>query len=216
MTDKERIEELRRVTHLTWRALAQRLELNTPQTFTDIRSGRHGISKALAAKLLAAFPTLRQEWVMFGEGPMTKDETADGLPLYDTNRGLAILTGEIPTKNVEFGSFFPSATTALRYDSDEMREYPKGCILALRLISDTSLLVPGNNYLVETDEFAKVKRIQRGNTAETLMLYSSSTETYPDGRLVYEPFEIRRDSIRSIFAVLGYVVPQACEVPAQQ
>ncbi|MCH5346336.1 MAG: hypothetical protein J1E63_04465, partial [Muribaculaceae bacterium] len=68
------------------------------------------------------------------------------------------------------------------------------------------------NYLVETNEFCLVKRIQKGADDNTIALYSSNTATYPDGRQIHEPFEIGIDSVRRVFSVLGYIYIQSSEL----
>lgn len=102
-------------------------------------------------------------------------------------------------------------TAAIRHVGDSMIEYPDGCILAVRQVRKRTLLVPGRNYVIETDEYRVTKRVQRGSTPDTLALYSTNREKYDDGRLIYEPFEVELSEVRRIFAVLGYIVSQSGE-----
>lgn len=110
------------------------------------------------------------------------------------------------------GWFNTSATAAIRHVGESMAEYPDGCILAVREVRNKNLLVYGQNYVVQTSEYMITKRIQRGSTRDTLSLYSTNQEKYPDGRLVYEPFEVELSDIYKIFKVIGYVVNQSGEV----
>ena len=77
---------------------------------------------------------------------------------------------------------------------------------------DMKLLMPGSNYLIETNEFATIKRLQKGKDDAHIALYSSNCTTYPDGKLVYEPFEIPMDSVKRMFCILGYIYPQANDI----
>ena len=74
MTDGEKLVEVQKMTGLTWKELAAKIGIASAQTFTDIRNGRHGISMKLANRIIEAFPDIRQEWLMFESGPMTRDE----------------------------------------------------------------------------------------------------------------------------------------------
>ncbi|MBD5309070.1 MAG: hypothetical protein HDS10_01360 [Bacteroides sp.] len=109
------------------------------------------------------------------------------------------------------GWFDGHETAAIRHVGDSMTEYPNGCVLAVREVKEKRLLVPGRNYVIETSEYRVTKRVQRGSSPTTLMLYSTNTEKYDDGRLVHEPFEVEFEDIRRIFSVLGYIVNQSGE-----
>lgn len=212
MSDKERIEEIQRLSGLNWKELAIKVGLTTPQTFTDIRSGRHGISKGLAAKMLMAFPDIRQEWLVFGTGPMTKHESARNIPLYEASEAVGVFNEDNVKGGVNVGSCFPQAEMAMRYLGDSMSEYPHGSILILRRVGDAKLLVPGNDYVVETKEFCVVKRLQKGKDDNHISLYSTNTAKYPDGKPIYEPFEVPMEAISRVFSIIGYIYTQAIEI----
>ena len=200
MDDIHRINALRAYTGLNWRELANKLGLRTPQTFTDIRSGRHGISSRLANRICDAFPELRREWVTFGSGEM-KEAESEAVPV-----GSIPMEYEPSVQHISLHEIFPSADLAVRNTSDSMVEYPVGCVLILREVRDLNLLVPGANYLVDTDEFSVVKRVQSGSTPTRIALYSSNEAQHPDGKMIYEAFEIEMDSVRRMYAVMGYVM----------
>lgn len=212
MTDGEKLIEIQKHTGLTWKELAVKLGLKSAQTFTDIRGGRHGISMKLANRIIQAFPNIRREWLMFGSGPMTNEETAGIVTLYDSTDDFPAAKEGRQTETINVGSCFPKAEIAIRNTSEGMSEYPVGCILVMRRVVDMQLLIPGNNYLVETDEFCIVKRVQKAKDDSHIALYSSNMATYPDGKLVYEPFEIPIDSVRRVFSVLGYIYPQTSDI----
>lgn len=107
---------------------------------------------------------------------------------------------------VDAGDWFREATAAIRHYGESMIEYPSGCILAIKEVYDRSLIIPGRNYVIETSEYRVTKRVQRGSNSNHITAYSTNTETYPDGRLVHEPFEIAWQSVSRISLVLGCVV----------
>lgn len=109
-----------------------------------------------------------------------------------------------PTEWVDAGDWFPSATSAIHHYGDSMVEYPSGCILALKRVNDPRLLINGENYVIETDEFRITKQLQ--DDGDFIMAYSSNRETYPDGRLIHSPIRIPKDAIRHLDLVLGCVI----------
>lgn len=211
MTDSDRIEELRRFANCTWKELAQKLDIPSAQTFTDIRNGKIGISQRLSAKILKAFPEIRKEWLLAGEGSMTGP---NDIPFYDHDGKSPFyvsLENCKPSDVINPGSWFKEADIALRNTGDAMTEYPDGCVLMLRRVTDRNLLLPGNNYVVETREFRVTRRYQKSDNPQKIALYSSNTTTYPDGKQIYEPFEIPLESVTRIFYILGYIMMQKGE-----
>ena len=176
---------------------------------------------------------LNVEWLMTGEGEMLKHQDS---PILDVNSQTQNNPRLIPFYDVETtggydgrissssdegnligyiqpgGWFDGRETAAIRHVGDSMVEYPDGCILAVKEVKERHLLVPGRNYVIETTEYRITKRVQRGSSRDTLMLYSSNTERYEDGRLIHEPFEIHLEDVRRIFSILGYIVNQSGEM----
>ena len=176
---------------------------------------------------------LNLTWLFTGEGEMLTQEKAHDeisvddkpkaasrlIPLYDaeTTGGFG---GLVSSSNadvslmgyVQAGSWFDGReTAAIRHTGNSMVEYPDGCVLAVREVTDRHLLVPGRNYVIETSEYRITKRVQKGSSPDTIALYSTNQEKYENGRLVHEPFEVDIADIRRIFSVLGYIVNQSGE-----
>lgn len=165
---------------------------------------------------------LNVDWLLTGEGEMVREnipqQTEKLIPFYDVettggHNGLVSSSDEGAIAGyIQPGGWFGGReTAAIRHVGDSMTEYPNGCILAVREVKDKHLLVPGRNYVVETREYRVTKRVQRGSRENTIMLYSSNTDKYDDGRLVHEPFEVDMEDVLHIFSVLGYIVNQAGE-----
>lgn len=173
------------------------------------------------------------DWLMTGEGSMLKtDQSSDKydvpetekthqrlIPFYDveTTGGYegkvsASDEGELAGYIQPGGWFDEKETAAIRHVGDSMVEYPNGCILAVRKVFDRRLLVYGRNYVIETREYRITKRVQKGEDNDTLMLYSTNTEKYEDGRLIHEPFSIALEDIINIYSVLGYIVNQMGDI----
>ena len=65
-----------------------------------------------------------------------------------------------PTAYIDLGSMFPSANAAIRHFGESMREYPNGCILAIKKLNHLKSIIWGQNYVVETDEIRVTKKLQ--------------------------------------------------------
>ena len=74
MTDIEIIAKVAEYTGLSFNKLAKEIGLTSPQTFYDIKAGKHGISKELAEKIHARYLNINEAWLLTGNGEMLKSE----------------------------------------------------------------------------------------------------------------------------------------------
>ncbi len=170
---------------------------------------------------------INPEWLLTGEGSMLKQDvlleksSKNLIPLYDdvaTIGGTEIVADvqgvSETTEYIDAGDWFKGVTAAIRHYGNSMQEYPNGCILALRKITNIRGIVWGHNYVIETNDTRVTKRMQTcPDDDDCIMAYSTNTETYPDGRLVHEPFKIYKEDIQQIFLVIGRVVKEYSSDP---
>lgn len=202
------------------RDLAEKLGY-TKSSFSQIINGKVPLSEKFVKKLCSVDKNINEVWISVGKGVMLKnDENAklsqskNLIPFYDEvssiggnkNRVADVSPISTPTDYIDTGDWFKEATAAIRHYGESMPQYPPGCILALKEVKDRSLVIPGRDYVIETSEYRVTKRLQRGETKDHITVYSTNTDTYPDGRLMHEPFDIPWKSITHILLVLGYVV----------
>lgn len=165
------------------------------------------------------YPELDTGWLITGIGEMLKSSTTNRrIPLYDTStiggsNDLAAPTGESShiSEWIDAGDWFPQATAAIHHYGDSMIEYPNGCILVLKDVRDRALLINGQAYVIETDEYRVTKKIS--DNGDYLRAYSTNTETWPDGTLIHKPFNIPKNSIRRIFLIIGCVLKEFSNRP---
>lgn len=177
--------------------------------------------------ILSEITDLNSEWLLTGEGYMLKQDISPEkssknlIPLYDdvTTIGGTEIVADVQgvskaTEYIDAGDWFKDVTAAIRHYGNSMQEYPNGCILALRKITNIRGIVWGSNYVIETNDIRVTKRMQTcPDDDNCIMAYSTNTETYPDGRLVHEPFKIYKEDIRQIFLVIGRVVKEYSSDP---
>lgn len=201
---------------------------------------KRSVSTEKLAHIKEAFPNLNTTWLLTGEGEMLLDDaprsSAKNIPMIDAEEADADISRLIPFYDAEttggFGSLVSSSNedahlqgyinpgswfgdnvdAAMRHVGDSMTEYPDGCILAVRKVRERHLLVPGRNYVIETDEYRITKRVQKSATPGCITLYSSNQETYPDGHLIHEPFDVSFEDIRRIYSIVGYLVNESGQI----
>ena len=221
----ERIEKILEIYGIKAKTLAEKIGLDRPQAIYDILHGKtKSISDSMAVKIISAFPEVNKYWLLTGEGDVLNtiipaDDTKKAsplaknkIPLYDdatiggNNEMAADVNGQARvTEWIDAGDWFPGATSAIYHYGDSMVEYPSGCILACKRVYDPSVLVNGEHYVIETDEFRITKEVQ-DDGGDYILAYSSNRETYPDGHLIHSPIRIPKASIRHLDRVLGCVV----------
>lgn len=191
-----RLEKLRNHAGLNWKQLAQRIGIRTPQTFSDIKNGRHGISPKVANAILAAFPEINREWLVYGTGEMLANASANGLPVLGT--------GDERGAGVDIRTFFPEAVAIARVE-DAGAGLPMGAFVALARTDGPESLFPGTDCMVFAKGVSLMRRVS-GCADGVLTLCSTNEETYPDGRQVYAPVSIAAEDISALYRVCGYLV----------
>lgn len=137
------------------------------------------------------------------------------IPLYDTIATAGLTAIDMspltkPTEYIDAGDWFRDATAAMRVHGDSMHPvYKSGSIVALKEVNNKDLVIFGQDYVIETDEYRTLKRIQKSENRTKWLACSYNTERWEDsngrGRLIHEPFDVRIDSINRLFSVLGAV-----------
>lgn len=191
---------------ITQEAIADRLGVSQ-QYISKLLSGKAAFGKKQAQRFNEIWG-IQPSWLLTGEGDMFAKKK---IPLYDdatiggVNEQAAIVDDSArPTEWIDAGDWFPTATAAIHHYGDSMVEYPSGCILALKRVNDPTLLISGENYVIETDEYRITKKIL--DDGDYIIAYSSNMETYPDGRQIHSPIRIPKESIRHMDLVLGCVI----------
>lgn len=109
---------------------------------------------------------------------------------------------------IDVGTLFTDATAAMRYYGNNIVEYPSGCILLLREVSNKCIIHWGSIYMVEFTGLRVIARLQRGSD-NNIIGHSTNKDSYIDGKPIYEPIEMPIDKIQRYYLVLGYVVKQS-------
>ncbi len=204
----DRLDKYLEYKHLSDNKITKQLGLSIGTIGKSRKEGRE-LSDKVIEQILNFYKDLNRDWLLYGEGEML---TRKKIPLYNDDSTIGGVNDQVanvddsarPTEWIDAGDWFPTATSAIHHYGDSMTEYPSGCILALKRVNDSRLLLNGENYVIETDEFRITKRIL--DDGDDIIAYSTNQETYPDGRLVHAPIRIPKDAIRHLDLVLGCVI----------
>lgn len=192
------------------------------------RTGKSDLGDRSIEKILNKYQDLSRVFLLTGEGEMLKSEDQHNTTLQfeildepNGKKGLIPFYGDIqstggdvslradvdcgqiyPTAWIDAGDFFRDATAIIEHVGESMVEYPNRCMIAIKRVLDMSLLVSGDDYVIETSEYRVTKKVLDGD--DYITGYSTNQATYPDGQLVYAPMKIPKDKIRAIYTIIGY------------
>lgn len=121
----------------------------------------------------------------------------------------------VPAEMINPGDWYIDATCAMRvYDESMVPEYRPGSVVALKEVYDKRLIIPGEDYVIETPEYRVIKRLQKADDKTCWLACSVNQEIWEQGphkgKLIHEPFEIPIDLVRRIFLVLGEIRRKQC------
>ena len=219
LSAKEIIDKILDSKDLSAKVFSEKIGLDRPQAIYDIQKNKtKSVTAKMVDKIISVFPEISRTWLLTGEGEMLvnnciRDTNKENgkIPFYDTvtvgGRDVESVLDPVsqPTTYIDAGDWFRNATAAMRHTGHSMVQYPKGCILALKEVYDRDLIIPGRDYVIETDEYRVTKQIQLLKK-DYFTAYSTNEETYSDGNFIHPPFDIPMKKVKHIMLVLGYVV----------
>lgn len=180
MTDSERLIMISKYAGVSLNKLAKEIGITTPQTFYDIKAGKHGISKDLAEKIQARYLNISMAWLLTGEGEMLLSESevveieADDSD--KTSTSIPVVSDEVLSKRgVDIKKYIESNGAELRYidpstlfsGAELMIEMVKDCMapdimpgdkVILQFLPDGAKLQSGGMYFINSLTYADVVR----------------------------------------------------------
>ncbi len=80
-----------------------------------------------------------------------------------------------------------------------------GSLILGKRIKDKGIIIWGEMYVVVTQDYRMVKRLQKSDKSNMINLLSDNDETRKNGNPKYEAMEIERDKIEKLFLVKGII-----------
>jgi transcriptional regulator with XRE-family HTH domain len=140
------------------------------------------------------------------------------IPFYDTVAvgGHSLLADQSPidqpSEMINPGTFLKSATGALRvYGHSMYPKYPAGCIVAFKASSTPipSVIIWGEDYVIELEERRIIKKVDRGDTKDTIKAVSLNGANGEKTKYQYDPIEIPISAIKRMYMVVGKIELEA-------
>ncbi len=199
---------------LTINAFALSIGLKRAENLYQIKKGKNAVSKDLASLIVTRYPDISGAWLITGEGAMfTGEKESDpcpypgkGIPFYGS-----ISVGEDSSTLQDLKPLYylgiPSLLNcdfAITHLGDSMvPDIPSGAIVTLKKL-DISALLPGEIYLVVTNDYNTIKRIRTcPNNDQFLRLV-------PVNSGMYDETVIEKSMIRHLFLIKGVISLKIC------
>jgi hypothetical protein len=191
-----------------------------------VLSQKSGMSEENIMRILSAFSDLNPFWLITGKAPMLVNDLETthilseppseygkikGVPILDLVAGRNLVANENEaTEFINPGDLFKDAQAVMRVYGDSMEtKYPSGSFVPVKMLNDKSLIIYGQDYVIQTKEYRVLKRIQKSKLSKNILACSINQEVYQHGelagKLFHEPFDVAIDDIISISIVLGCV-----------
>ena len=175
-----------------------------PSNISLILTGERKIPRGLGNEILQAFPNVRRDWLIFGEGSMYEDEgvtvntsqnTRPRLPKSLSGGMLADYyegTKRSMCQEKPIISQFPDYDFTLILKNTRMSpKYDRGDELAFK---KSTIIEWGNDYLLDTPEGPKFKKIYDNGSSVRCVSYNK--EEFPE-------FEVPKDKIFGYYRCVG-------------
>lgn len=197
----DELKKLRRKHKLSQEELGLKIGLSR-EMVNKMENGSKPITRGTELKILTA---------LGGELSSLNNKT---VPFYDNVEAIAgmetpdMLPVTEPTGSIDVGDLLRDSECAIRiYGNSMMPNYPSGCVVGLRMVTD-GIVEYGNVYVIETSDKRYLKRLVKGGEKEYIC-YSDNTMKFTEGplegRFYYDPFPISFDKIVRLYRVIGVI-----------
>lgn len=187
---------------MTTNFFARHIGLSRAENLYQIKSGKNGLSRNLAARIVAAFPEISAGWLLTGEGSMLSSAKSVNhkIPFYE---GDGVWKELQHLHDIEPSSFvsLPALGTcdcALRCNDEAMmKEIMPGTIVFLKR-TDVKMVIPGSMCVIASPNFVLLRRIRTTKTTdgrEVLRLEPSNRS--------FDTMEVDANDITAIYNVVG-------------
>ncbi|WGK93761.1 MULTISPECIES: helix-turn-helix transcriptional regulator [Flavobacterium] len=172
--------------------------------------------------ILRTYPEINPLWLLTGKGNMLKETKSEKIeeetrliPLYGGVVTASLVGNTMdptsqPIEMINAGDWFKDGDCAMRVYGDSMSpNYTSGSIVVMKEVKNKALILPGEDYMVETSEYRVLKRLQKSEVKGCILACSTNEEVWESGsmkgRSIYEPFDIFIDDITRLYLILGTV-----------
>lgn len=211
---RDRIRKIMQMEGLSNKELAEKVDV-LPQNLSQALSGSRSIPSRTLTNICEAFPEIRKEWLLWGDGEMykveqqavnterlldeaTKVNTKPRLPITAAAGVLSDYLGGVLAHECEEMPVIRSIpdydfTMLVKGNSMEPK-YEGGDEIALKKVN--SIIEPGKTYVLSTRDGAVLKRLYPDDKGVRCVSYNN--EEYPD-------FYVSGDDVLGVYRVVGLI-----------
>ena len=200
-----RLERVIKWTGLSVNSFALNIGLKRSENLYQIKKGNNGISRDLATLITTKYPSVSKAWLLTGEGEMFVEQVAAsasqaGVPYYGMDSLAAVDETVLPSPQfyISIPIFDNCDIAAQNIGTAMLPEIAPGAIVILKRWNVESI-VPGESYLVVTEQFKGIRTIRAGSNPSELLLLPANTQQY-------DPIVIGKSDIVKLFIVQGIIV----------
>lgn len=196
-TSWQRLDSVIRWANMTINHFGRHIGLVRSEPLYQIRAGQHGISQALARRIVDKFPELSIGWLLTGEGDMFgRTWQGRSIPFFegDISLGVQHLTQKEPRCKMEI-PLIEECDFAFRVADEAMSpEVMFGTIVFLKK-TDISAIIPGGIYLIVCANYVILRRVRVDGEQAMLRLEATNS--------AYDDFNIPPEQVFEIYRVVG-------------
>ncbi len=198
-TSWHRLESVIRWANMTINYFGHYIGLTRSEALYQIRAGQHGISQALARRIVEKFPEVSIGWLLTGEGDMLGRQThIRSIPFYEgeITNGIERLTNNEAYCRLDL-PLMEECDLAFRSTDEAMSpEIMVGTIIFLKK-TDTKAIIPGGLYVIVCANYVILRRVRMD---EKLPPRHFKLET---ANPAYDSISIGEEQIIDIYRVVG-------------
>lgn len=175
------------------------------------KSKKTPLNSTAIADISTLFPEINISWLITGNGEMILQPISEmlpanrdtGIPLIPVDAMAGYFNGEIQFSPDDINYFhlpnFRGAEFLIRIKGDSMTpKYQAGDLAVCKMLPLSSIFFQwGKPYILDTDQGAIVKRVNKGSSENRLLLVSEND--------AYAPFEIPTEGIYNVAQIMGII-----------
>ncbi len=194
----QRLESVIRWAGMTTNYFGRHIGLTRSEPLYQIKAGQHGISQALAQRIVDKFPTISKAWLLTGEGDMLARESRRSIPFYegDIFGGVEHLRSVEPRCYMDI-PLFEECDFAYRTTDEAMGEdVMVGTIVFLKE-TGVEAIISGGLYVIVCANYVLLRRVRidDGKPMRTLRLETSNPK--------YDNTTIDASQVEAVYRVVG-------------
>lgn len=200
-----RLEQVIRWSGMTTNYFAHHIGLTRAENLYQIKSGKNGISRNLASRIVKVFPEISIGWLMAGDGDMfAAQEGACKIPYFEGDSAWQSLFGELQLghSTTLLLPMLGQCDCALRCQDEAMsKDVAPGSVVFLRQI-DLNMVISGGLYVVVCSNFVLLRRVKvmQGDAGEMLFKLETANKNF-------DTIIVPSDNVMKVYKLVGSLKP---------